>query len=107
MPDLNRYEEFTRLVRLHTSQVLAYIDSLLLNRSDAEDLFQETCLVLWQKFDEFGPGTNFLAWALRVADYKVMNFQTMQSRRVTFAADLRNALMAEITNAWSFWVTRF
>ena len=98
MPDPKRYEEFVGLIRLHTSQVLAYIDALLLNRSDAEDLFQETCLVLWQKFDEFGPGTNFLAWALRVADYKVMNFQTMRSRRVAFTAGLRNALMAEIAS---------
>jgi RNA polymerase sigma-70 factor (ECF subfamily) len=96
MPDLERYEEFARLVRNHTNQVLAYIDSLLFNRSDAEDLFQETCLVLWQKFDEFGPNTNFLAWALRVADNKVMNFQTTQSRRVAFAAELRDALMADI-----------
>ena len=53
MPDPKRYDEFGELVRLHTSQILAYIDALLLNRSDAEDLFQETCLVLWQKFDEF------------------------------------------------------
>jgi RNA polymerase sigma-70 factor, ECF subfamily len=96
MRDLKRYEEFARLVKIHTNQVLAYIDSLLFNRSDAEDLFQETCLVLWQKFDEFDPGTNFLAWALRVADRKVMNFQTTQSRRVAFTVDLRNALMAEI-----------
>jgi RNA polymerase sigma-70 factor, ECF subfamily len=96
--DLKRYEEFARLVRLHTNQVLAYIDSLLMNRSDAEDIFQETCLVLWQKFHEFEPGSNFLAWALRVADYRIMNFQTTQSRRVVFTAELRNALMAEIAD---------
>ena len=96
MSDSNRYEEFVSLVRLYTSQVLAYINALLLNRNDAEDLFQETCLVLWQKFDEFQPGTNFLAWALRIADYKVMNFQTTQSRRVAFTAGLRDALMADV-----------
>ena len=56
MPDPKRYEEFVGLVRLYTSQILAYIDALLLNRNDAEDLFQETCMVLWQKFDEFTPG---------------------------------------------------
>jgi RNA polymerase sigma-70 factor (ECF subfamily) len=78
--------------------MLAYIDSLLLNRSDAEDVFQETCLVLWQKYHEFKPGSNFLAWALRVADYKAMNFQTMRSRRVLFTAELRNALMAEMAH---------
>ena len=59
MPDPKRHEEFVSLVRRYTNQMLAYIDALLLNRTDAEDLFQETCIVLWQKFDEFIPGTNF------------------------------------------------
>jgi RNA polymerase sigma-70 factor, ECF subfamily len=98
MLDPKRYDEFVGLVRLHTNRILGYLDALLLNRDDAEDLFQETCMVLWQKFDEFKPGTNFLAWALRVADRKVMNFQTRQSRRVAFTAGLRDALIAEIAS---------
>jgi len=98
MPKIERYEEFSELIRLYSSQMLAYIDSLLLNRSDAEDLFQDTCIVLWQKFDEFSRGTNFLAWALRIADYKVMNFQQKQSRRVAFVDSLRDALMAEVAS---------
>lgn len=98
MPDPKRYEEFANLVRLHTSQVLAYIRVLLLNWHDAEDLFQETCLVLWQKFDEFEPATNFLAWALRIAEHKVMDFQKRQSRRMAFTASLRETLMAEVAH---------
>jgi RNA polymerase sigma-70 factor, ECF subfamily len=95
MPDPKRYDEFAGLVRLHTSQVLAYINALVLNWNDADDLFQETCLVMWQKFDEFQPGTNFLAWALRIANFKVMRFQTQRSRRAAFIARLRDALEAE------------
>lgn len=97
MADPKRYDEFAELVRLHTSQVLAYINSLVLNWSDADDLFQETCLVLWQKFDTFKPGTNFLAWALRIADRKVMKFQSKQSRRTTFIVSLRDALQTDFT----------
>jgi RNA polymerase sigma-70 factor, ECF subfamily len=96
MPDPKRYEEFVDLVGLHTSRVLAYIDARLLNWNDAEDVFQETCLALWQKFDEFKSGTNFLAWALRIADYRVMKFYTKQSRRDAFTASLRDALMADV-----------
>ncbi len=98
MPDPKHYDEFAGLVRLHTSQVLAYINALVLNWNDADDLFQETCLVLWQKFDEYRPGTNFLAWALRIANYKVMKFRTQQSRRMTFIARLRDALEAEFVS---------
>lgn len=95
MSDPERYDELVRLLRLHTGQMLAYINALVLNWNDAEDLFQETCLVLWQKFNEFEPGTNFLAWALRIADHKVMNFQTTCSRRAAFTARLRDALKAD------------
>jgi len=98
MPDPKRYNEFESLVRLHTRQVLAYINSLLLNWNDTEDMFQETCVVLWQKFDEFKPGTHFLAWALRIADYKVMKFQAKQSRRAAFTAHLRDALKADVAD---------
>ena len=48
-----------------------------------------------RNFDEFTPGTNFLAWALRIADRKVMNFRTTQSRYAAFNAGLRDALMTE------------
>lgn len=98
MPDPKRYDEFIDLVRLHTNRMLGYLDALLLSRDDAEDLFQETCIVLWQKFDDFESGTNFLAWALRVADHKVMNFRTTQSRRAMFTASLRDSLIVEIAN---------
>ena len=54
--------------------------------------------MLWQKFDEFKPGTNFLAWALRIAEHKVMDFQKKQSRRMAFTANLRNTLMAEVAH---------
>jgi RNA polymerase sigma-70 factor, ECF subfamily len=98
MPDPKRYDEFAGLVRLHAGQMLAYVNALLLNWNDAEDVFQETCLVCWQKFDEFRPGTKFLAWALRVADYKVMAFQRKQSRVAAFNARLRDAMMADVAD---------
>jgi RNA polymerase sigma-70 factor, ECF subfamily len=96
MPDPKRYEEFSELVRFSTSRIMSYIQALLLNWNDTEDLFQETCLVLWQKFDEFTPGTSFLNWALRIAQHKVLNFQKKQARRVVFGADLRGVLMEEL-----------
>lgn len=98
MNEPKRYDEFAGLLRLHTSQILAYINSLLLNWNDADDLFQDTCLVLWQRFDEFRPGTNFLAWALRIADHKVMKFQAKRSRSAAFTASLRDTLKTDFAD---------
>ncbi len=53
-------------------RLYAYILSLLPNRNDANDVLQETNLVLWHKSEEFIEGTNFLAWAFKIARYKVL-----------------------------------
>ena len=47
---------------------------------DAEDIFQETSTILWQKFDEFTAGTNFRAWACQVAYYRVIWFRQRQKK---------------------------
>jgi RNA polymerase sigma-70 factor (ECF subfamily) len=35
-------------------------------------------MTLWEKFDQFTPGTNFLAWARRVALNKVRSFRQLR-----------------------------
>lgn len=100
MPAPERYTEFAALLERHTGRLLTYINALLLNWDDAEDVFQECCLVLWSRFDEFQPGTNFLAWALRVAQHKAMDFKKARSRRQAFFnQQLQDLLIAEVTDA--------
>ena len=49
----------------------AYIISLLANTSDADDILQETNHYLVKNQDQFQLGTNFKAWAFRVAYFRV------------------------------------
>ena len=74
--------DFGRLFTRYQPRIYGYICSLVAHRSDAEDLLQETASVLWQKFGEFQPGLNFLAWALQVARYQVLYFRQRQKRNV-------------------------
>jgi RNA polymerase sigma factor (sigma-70 family) len=37
-------------------------------------------VVLWNKFGEFQPGSNFFAWGSRVAYYEVLNFMKQRRR---------------------------
>jgi RNA polymerase sigma-70 factor, ECF subfamily len=98
MADPKRYEEFADLIELSTGRILSYLHALLLSWDDVEDVFQETCLVLWQKFDEYKPGTSFLAWALRTAQHKAMNAQQKQARFLAFTDRMRDALRAEFVD---------
>ena len=43
----DRYEEFVRLLQEASPRILAYLDALLLDWNDAEDVFQESRIVLF------------------------------------------------------------
>jgi RNA polymerase sigma-70 factor (ECF subfamily) len=63
-----------RLVTLltrHQRQIFSYIYVLVPKRADAEDLLQETSLVICEKFGEFREGTDFVAWACQIAYWRV------------------------------------
>ncbi|MEX0642088.1 MAG: sigma-70 family RNA polymerase sigma factor [Pirellulales bacterium] len=71
---------FIRLFVENERRIYAFIVSLLPRFNDAEDVLQETSLVLWQQFDQFEPGTDFAAWACRVAQLEVFKFYRKQGR---------------------------
>jgi RNA polymerase sigma-70 factor, ECF subfamily len=90
------YERFVQLFAKIHDDLFAHIFALLPHWSDAEDVFQKTSLVLWRKFDEFEPGSNFLAWACKVAFFEVRNFRRVSSRdRLRFNDALLEQLAVE------------
>ncbi len=76
----DRGESFTRLLGANQKRILGFILSLVPAGPDAEDILQNTYIVMWQKFDEFELGTNFTAWAMRIARFQVMEFWSRQQR---------------------------
>ncbi len=72
---------FSELLREGRSRVFGYLLALVQNLADAEDLYQQTALLLWEKFDQYKPGTDFGSWATTVAHYTALNFLRRQSRR--------------------------
>jgi RNA polymerase sigma-70 factor (ECF subfamily) len=59
------------LMTRHQRRIFSYIYALVPNRYDAEDLLQETSLVICEKFHEFREGTDFVAWACQIAFWRV------------------------------------
>ena len=63
--------------------------------SEVDDLLQEVNVVLWEKCDEFQPGTDFWAWASQIARFKALNHIRKYSRdRLVFD----NALLDELAD---------
>lgn len=72
-------EKFLHLWTLIQGRVYAYILSHWPNRSDADDIMQETISIMWKKYDTYKPGTDFLAWAVTIAKYVLMTFRKKQN----------------------------
>ncbi|MEL6106965.1 MAG: sigma-70 family RNA polymerase sigma factor [Planctomycetota bacterium] len=78
--DHEKHQQFAeRLVRSQ-HRVFAYLVSLVGNRADAEELFQQTSLTLWQTWDRYDPGQDFLPWACGIARNHVQNHLRKQQR---------------------------
>ena len=88
-------QELVGLLSRHQRKIFAYLYTLVPNRADAEDLLQETCLTIYEKFDEFEPGTDFVAWANRIAWWKVRQSRQKFARSKVVFSD---ALMEKITD---------
>lgn len=81
------------LMTRHQRQIFAYIYTLVPNRHDAEDLLQETSLVICEKFDQFKEGTDFVAWACQIAWWRIRYARQRFARsKVVFDQDVLEAV---------------
>lgn len=87
MAEPERHQRFVELLTQHQGQVFGYIYALVRNFDDAEDLFQQSSLVLWDKFDQFADGTNFVRWACTIAQYEVLNFIRKRQRNQLYFSE--------------------
>ncbi|MEM8668105.1 MAG: sigma-70 family RNA polymerase sigma factor [Planctomycetota bacterium] len=89
-------DEFVMLLMQHRHSLYAFIAKQLVNAPDAEDVFQRTSIVLWQKMDHFDRTGSFFHWACGIAFNEVRNFLTVQRRnKLHFDVDLIELLAEE------------
>jgi RNA polymerase sigma-70 factor (ECF subfamily) len=86
-PEVDR-EEFARLFSRNARRLYGFIMTLVFSHHDAEEVFQNTSVVIWNKFAEFQPGSNFFAWASKVSAqlYEAAKAVTAVERRRPGAA---------------------
>jgi RNA polymerase sigma-70 factor (ECF subfamily) len=81
MTESSKTNEFLRLLMANQRRIYAFIMTMVPNHGDAEDLFQETVLLMWSKFDSFTPGTSFAAWGYTIARYQILSVRKRHSTR--------------------------
>jgi len=81
MSESSKTNEFLRLLMANQKRIYAFILAMVPNQVDADDLFQETVLLMWSKFDGFTRGTSFVAWGITVAKYQILSVRKRHSTR--------------------------
>src|SRR5262245_46886104 len=95
-----RVDTFVRLLGQNQRRIFLYVMSLVPNWNDAEEIIQETNLVLWREFGQFQLGTNFPAWACKVAFHQVLNWRKRKQRdRLEFSQEFLEAVAEEAGNS--------
>src|SRR4051794_4262573 len=74
MDPAGRHDQVVERFVRSQDRIYAYGVTPLPNRADAEELFKQTCLALWKKWDRFDPARDFVAWACGMAHYEARNF---------------------------------
>jgi RNA polymerase sigma-70 factor (ECF subfamily) len=67
-----RHNRFLRSFTANEQTIRAYVRRMVPTRGDADDVMQETSVVLWEKFDTFREDGDFRTWAFGVARYEVL-----------------------------------
>jgi len=76
----NQLQEFVAQLTKSQGRIRAFIVTLMPGSPDVGDVLQETNLVLWKSRERFQPGTNFLAWAFKVARLEVLHYRGRSKR---------------------------
>jgi RNA polymerase sigma-70 factor, ECF subfamily len=87
--------DFATLLRRHQTQLFGYIYSIVRDLDDADDLFQQASVVLWDKFEQFDPARSFVNWACGVARYEVLNYLRARSRNRLYFCDKLDLALVE------------
>jgi RNA polymerase sigma-70 factor, ECF subfamily len=92
-----QHDKFVERFVRSQARLFAYVAMLLPNRDDAEEVFQQTSLILWKKWRQFDPSWDFLRWGCGIAHHEVQSFlrKVAHRGRVCLSEDV----MAQVARA--------
>lgn len=89
----DKTRRFVDLLTKNERRIYGYIVTLTGNFADADDVYQEVSVLLWDEFDKYEPGSDFGAWACTIARYRVLALRERNSRsKVVFCSHVLQKL---------------
>lgn len=94
----NNPELFVSLFEADRKRLYAYIFAFVANAAAADDIFQETSMVLWREFEKFTPGTNFSKWANGIAFNRIREYRRSNKKMVIGLSEEVIEALVEVKN---------
>jgi len=69
----SQHDQFAELFVRNENRIYRYILTLMPNWADADEIFQQTCLTVWKRWEEFDLKRPFTPWACGIAHNLVRN----------------------------------
>jgi RNA polymerase sigma-70 factor (ECF subfamily) len=91
----SKCDDFVTLLSRHSRRIYGYIRTMVIDFADANDVFQNTTICLWKKFDEFTIGTNFFAWSCQVAYLEVLKFRERKRPQLALSEEVLDLMATE------------
>lgn len=95
MNEHDHREQFARLFARNNRWLYGYLMALLGNAADAEEVFQDVCVVLWREHEVFDLKSDFRKWVSVIAKHRVMQFRATRGRREMQLSDKAMNMIAE------------
>lgn len=93
----SQHARFLRMYASVQTRLFAFILSVIHNRNDADELFQETSVILWEQFEHYREESSFAAWAIGIAKNKVLEYLRANQRSKKIFPDQFYQKIAEVS----------
>lgn len=89
--------EFVQLFTKSQRRLFLFILAQVSNLTDAEEILQDTNVIIWSKFHQFQLGTSFFAWAGKIASYEILKHRDRLrvAQRIRFSDEFLSRVAAE------------
>jgi RNA polymerase sigma-70 factor (ECF subfamily) len=94
LDNISKKSDFVRLMTANYYQIHSFILSMVLNKTEAEDILQNTFVYMWEHFGDYRPGTRFLSWAVTIAKFQVLTYRKTKTRSKTHFSETAMDLIA-------------
>ncbi|QDU90926.1 RNA polymerase sigma factor [Pirellulimonas nuda] len=90
------HEFAERLQQVHV-RLYSYIHMIVQDMDEADDVLQQTSIVLWRKYDAFDATRDFFGWACGVARLEARNFlRKRRTHRLVLSDQLDELMVASL-----------